>query len=142
MLFRSVEVQAVTRQRGVQRRALQVAQGFEAELGGVKLVLAGVHTFLALGVAGLFVQLAGGLVAQQLDASAQRLLQVLADAKACLWTISSSASSRLAPLPGASLTWCSKAAAAACRVALSLRSRNEAASLCRCVWALPLRCRP
>ena len=42
--------------------------------------------------------------------------------KACLWAFSSRLSSRLAPLPGASESRCSKAAAA-CRVSGSLRSR-------------------
>ena len=62
-----------------EQQAVHHAQAFEAEHAGVELVLARVHAFFA--AAGLFVELAGGFVTQQLNGFAQGVFQILADAK-------------------------------------------------------------
>ena len=62
-----------------EQQAVHHAQAFQAEVGCVQLVFAAEEAFF--GISGLFAQLVGGLVAQQLDGFTQGVFQVLTDAK-------------------------------------------------------------
>ena len=62
-----------------EEQAVDQAQALEAEFARVQRIGAGVDALLA--AAGLLVQLARGLVAQDLDGLAQRVLEVFADAE-------------------------------------------------------------
>jgi hypothetical protein len=101
------------------------AQAFQAEVGRVELVFAAEEAFF--GIRRLFAQLVGGLVAQQLDGFAQGVFKVFAHAKGVFVGVFVQAFQQADASPGAKLSWC-KSAAAACRVAVSLRSRMSTQS--------------
>ena len=65
-----------------EQQPIDQAQAFQAQVGGVELVLAAEKALLGRG--GLLAQLDGGLVAQQFDGLAQGVFQVLADAEGVL----------------------------------------------------------
>ncbi len=65
-----------------EEQAIDQAQGFQAEVAGIELVLAAEKALL--GVGGLLAEPAGGLVAEQLDGFAQGVLEVFADAEGVL----------------------------------------------------------
>jgi hypothetical protein len=108
-----------------EQQAVHHAQAFEAEHAGIELVLARIHAFFA--AAGLFVELAGGFVAQQFNGFAQGVFQILADAKGVFVGVFVQALQQAVAFAGGQAVLVQERGAGL-RVSASLRSRMSAQS--------------